>query len=258
MENATEISTGIVLGSLVLLAMASVIIVLVVYYQAKRVELEKNQQQKLLDSALRAEKKERERVSRDLHDGVSGHLNSVRNYITVLKRTTTGPGCEACDLALESVNQALDSVKEISQKLMPPMLKELGFFEATINMCKDLSYSGSFDAKFMIEGEDTEVNDKIAYQIFRIVQETYTNINKYAKASNVLLKLAYKEDKIKLEIIDDGSYFDFQEKLTKDPKQHGLKNILARVQLLNGKYTHSNQIPKGNKFTLTVKNDYYD
>lgn len=258
MENASQISVGIAVGSFILMAMATVIIVLVIVYQSKRAEIVRKLQQKLLFASLDAEKEERARISRDLHDGVSGYLNTTRNYITLLRKKADNEDEEICDEMMNSIEQALASIKDISQKLLPPMLTEMGFFKAVMTMAKDLTQNSAFQLKFVLEGEDHDVNEKVAYELYRIVQESVTNLNKYSMANNVLIKLSVRDEYVCLEILDDGIHFDFKKELRSDPKRHGLKNILARIQLLNGIYSHENLPPKGNKFILTVKNTTYD
>lgn len=206
----------------------------------------------LLKTSLESEKNERQRIAADIHDGVSGDLNAVRNFISILLKTETD--LEKKEMFSEinnGVEAALENTRLVSYKLMPPLLEKAGFETALQDYLERINKTNT--ANFQLNSSAfTYVipNDK-AYELFRIVQEFTSNMMKYGNISWCKISLKENLESYLLIIEDDGIQYNFKELYTTS-KGAGLKNISSRIKVIEANFE---QIPqeKGNKFVLSVK-----
>jgi PAS domain S-box-containing protein len=198
----------------------------------KKLEEEKRDKEKAITQAvITAQEREREEIGRELHDNVNQILASSRLYLGLV-RTEQEVVHPCIDETDKLINCAIEELRALSHSLIPPSLDEDDFIDAlnaivevtmignTLHIEKDLEYFN-----------ESQVSDKMRLTIYRIIQEQFNNILKYAKASHVLLKLSNEGDVITLIIKDDGVGFDPAEK----SNGVGLINIKTRASLLNGK-----------------------
>jgi signal transduction histidine kinase len=120
-------------------------------------------------------------------------------------------------------------MRRISRNLMPETLKNLGLEIALKELCESMSQK-----QFHIQFEAFDLSENIPFKIqlslYRIVQESISNVIKYAQAGNVIVQISQHENTINLTIEDDGIGFD----TTKVDYGLGIKNIKNRTALING------------------------
>jgi two-component system, NarL family, sensor histidine kinase UhpB len=177
---------------------------------------------------LAAQEAERIGIARDLHDEVGQLLTGALLQLNSVAANAPGHG-EALDEARQAVRRALDEVRRISSELRPEMLEHLGLVSAltelstTFTRVSGVSVDRQFDSSLPKLAPDTEL------AIYRIAQESLTNVARHAQASRVTLGLERGHDSVILRVVDDGRGFDGA------PEEHGgLRSMRERALLVEG------------------------
>lgn len=253
MENEINIKVFFWMGMAILLGSVLSVLIIVLIHRNKLLRMKKLESEKLLKISLASEKRERKRIASDLHDGISGDLNAVQNYIAILKHSKNAPQNEAILKELETiVASTLGNIQGISYNLMPPMLETQGLIATLesyfhrIRKWNQISVSEQYDLSSI------EVPPSDAYELYRIIQELVTNIIKHGNASQIWISMIRESGFILIEITDNGRSFDFLENL-KNPSGMGLKNIISRVSQIKARIK---QIPANTGNTIQIY--YYD
>ncbi len=227
----------------------------------KELEMERQQQRAneeiynlMIDQQDKIEegrKREKERISLELHDGILGRLFGTRLSLGSLNAKDDSSSKKMREQYIHELQSIEEEVRNISHELGLDNFNSTTSYSTMIaNLLQEQSKITNF--KYQIEDDDrivwTDIPGHIKINIYRIIQESIQNINKYAQAENVILDFKKNEDHIILTIKDDGVGFD-QEKRNSGI---GLKNMKSRVALLHGQFT-INSIPgKGTSISVDV------
>ncbi|MCQ0111030.1 ATP-binding protein [Zhouia amylolytica] len=208
-------------------------------FAKKKHALTKHYSQELLLS----QEKEREYISRELHDSVGQHLTLLTKKVRDLNQQEL----------LELSQQTLEEVRAVSRGLHPPALDNLGITKAVSHLIY------SFDEKYNIiftpeiELIDECFNKEQNINLYRFVQEAMTNIVKHAQATEVIIEIKKKEGRtIEVYIEDNGVGFDFHDK--KKLNSLGLKTMKERILIMQGAFYLDTTINKGT--TIKAKIPY--
>jgi two-component system sensor histidine kinase UhpB len=178
---------------------------------------------------LAAQEAERIGIARDLHDEVGQVLTGVLLQLDSIATLAPEHGDEI-DEAKQAVRRALDEVRRISSELRPEMLEHLGLLSALTELTTSFGrVSGirverRFDPSLPTLEQDTEL------AVYRIAQESLTNVARHSQASRVTVELQGGVDKVMLRVADDGRGFD---KPTVE-EQGGLRSMRERALLVDG------------------------
>lgn len=236
----------LIFGSVVMILLAIAIIAFVVVYQRrmydkhrKIVDLELENQRRLVEAEIRATEREQKRIAQDLHDDTGASLTSLRFHIAQLDDS---PQKTAIN---KTLSETTYKVRNVCNELLPYTLEELGLSDSLSYMSKRLNDTVEVDVNFVLIFDDKTVilgqNEELA--MYRIVQELLSNIVKYAQASYIDILLTMENNLMKLEIVDDGTGFI---PMAKDyPDSFGLQNIVSRLRYINGSMVRSKRRNKG-------------
>ncbi len=249
MERTTQIDSVFWLGTAIMMFLAFGIIFLVLFYQNYFSRMKQREAEHLLKVSLESEKNERKRIAADLHDSVSGDLVAIRNYLIILQKQGGAIDKTTFDELREGVDNALQNTRQVSYKLMPPLLDTLGLASAISDHFERLTKKTS--AVFRASGTNPELSSEIAYELFRIIQEFATNMLKYGDISECDVTLSEAAGNLSIEIKDDGKPYDFNKVLAASSGT-GLKNITSRLKVI-GAALHQQHTVKGNHFAITLK-----
>jgi len=127
---------------------------------------------------------------------------------------------------------------------------KLGFLTIIENLVKEQSEIGKFDfsiaSKNMIYWD--EINDKAKFNIYRILQESLFNINKYSEAKKVKIDFKIQDKMLNLTVVDDGVGFDVKGKM----KGIGITNMKARAERLGGRFSIDSSANNGVVLTASI------
>jgi len=215
---------------------------------------------------IKAQEQERQRISREIHDGpaqimanvvlkaelcdrlIDMDLNKAKNELSLLK---------------DIVRDSLKDIRKIIYDLMPMSLDDLGLIPTIERLIINFKDETNINVDFSYDKKNEIKESIIQLTIFRIVQEGLNNIKKHSKANNVIIILNIGIEKIYLKIKDDGIGFNVNEKIDSlDNKLgFGLYNIRERVDLLKGKIDIESELNKGTKIDVVIplceEEEYY-
>ncbi len=200
-----------------------------------RMEAERRESEKqLLSSVIVTEESERKRLARELHDGIGPLMSGIRMSVSALEKQLINPKQkEIAGNANKLVQEALKSVKDISNNLSPHMLENFGLVQALKNFINKISASSDLEVKFKTKLKNEKFPHKIEIIVYRVLCEMLTNTVRHADATRVIINMDQTTNALMIEYADDGKGFDLQDVFNK--KQGlGISNIYSRVASING------------------------
>ena len=194
------------------------------------------QNQDLAGRLINAQEEERTRIARDLHDDVSQQLAGVGIMLSGLKRNLhrSGPGPEI-DETLASLQDRTatlaHSLRHLSHELHPGVLKHAGLAAALREHCSEVQKHHGISVTFSARDDFEALAFDVGLCLYRVTQETLTNIVRHAKASAARVELNETDAGVELRVIDDGVGFV---PTTGARSGLGLRSIDERVRLTGG------------------------
>jgi signal transduction histidine kinase len=178
---------------------------------------------------------ERTRIARELHDELGQQLTGLKLDLSWLSSRVK----EGRDIAFDKIDEmrrlldiAISSVRRISTELRPVMLDDLGFAEAITWQLEEVSKRSGIEFTLDLSGKDFVKDCGLATALFRIVQESLTNITRYANAQHVDVKLFCDNAHLMLTIQDDGIGVAINQRT----KGFGLVSMRERANALGGEF----------------------
>lgn len=245
---------GLILGFLILTIFAAFI-----YVQRKRTHeaeqasKELDFRKKLIDATVIAEENERQRIAKDLHDGLVQSLAAIKIGLqSAMRKTKLEEATEQeFNEKVKMVDDAAAEARHISHQMMPRALTETGLVSALEDMLNKTL--GQSDMTFSFEhfgiGEE-RFKQSIEIGIYRIAQELVNNILKHSKAKVCSIQLYKTKSHLILHVEDDGQGFKFDDKVNNSGI--GLSNIFSRASAVNGEVNYEGGQPHGTVANLRV------
>lgn len=233
-----------ILGIAVMLLMVVSILLAVIFNQRKkdqhRMDLQKlreQQQNQLIEAAVRSEELERHRIAETLHDEVGAILSSAKLHLLGIKSELLDEKDQKLhEKGRELLNEVIQKVRGISHNLHSNILKEFGLNEAIRHFLKKITQGTIIHASTALDDNYRTLNADDDISMYRIVQELVNNILKYANASEFLISSVLHEKELDLVIFHNGNGLTQEqfEELRFQKEGLGLKNIQNRIILLKG------------------------
>ena len=201
--------------------------------------MEENLRQ-LSNRILTVQEEERKHISRELHDEIGQALTAVNVSIAMLRSHAAGDEGfrKKVDTAQRLLEQSMDMVHRFARELRPSMLDHLGPVAALHNYVK--SFTERTGIKIAIEGNMRveELNNQQGTVLYRIAQESLTNVFKHAQATRVRIRLRQLPRAVSMEIMDNGRAFSVPGPADANGGRQplGLLGMQERVRLVNGQF----------------------
>ena len=227
-------------------------------YSIERKRSQLQSQRAITEATIRGQEKEREQLGVELHDNINQILATSRLYLDhALSMNPVRE--ELVAKSREFIAGAIEEIRRLSKKLLPPTLEDLGLIPTLNELMETISITGLFTIEKQWEGFDEHILQKDQkLTIYRILQEQMNNIIKHACAKNVIvsLRLVQETDNkvVELLIKDDGKGFEPSKKRT----GVGLRNITSRAELFGGTVSIQSEPGKGCEMKVIFPGDYCD
>jgi signal transduction histidine kinase len=153
----------------------------------------------------------RQRLSREMHDGIQHYLADIVMRLELARRLMTQDPLKAARLAVDqrfAVRRAAAELRYLVRLLRSPAVEREGFVDALRHHLSVFSEDSSVSAPLEIEGEITALPAEIAHAAFRIIQEALMNAEKHAQATQVKVALRFAPAEFACTVKDDGIGFD--------------------------------------------------
>ncbi len=196
----------------------------------------------MAQKVVQSQELERTRVARELHDGVSQSLASVK-YIfesadIQLDREKTGPASAALKQGIVQIIDVMIDVRRISHDLYPTILDDEGLGTALEQLGREFTSRSAIPVLVTVEA-GPRIQKEAAKALYRFAQQALGNIESHAMAKQVTLSMRHSKG-IVLRIEDDGVGFDVAAVLDQRREGLGLTNMRERIEMLGGGfYVHS-------------------
>jgi signal transduction histidine kinase len=229
------------------LIISGVVLIRELFYSLKRAEIDRvKAERRVINAIINTEENEKKRFAKDLHDGLGPLLSTVKMSLSALHDKITDPGGKQI-LANTNhvVNEAISTIKEVSNNLSPHVLSNFGLSSAISTFTTKINQTNvlTIDFKSNMEKERLE-NDKEVV-IYRAVCELINNSVLHSGASKIEIELNKHEKFVTLQFSDNGRGFDTSRLDKEDSKGMGLSNIETRVKSVEGVFILESTPGKG-------------
>jgi len=153
---------------------------------------------------IRLQDDERRRIARNLHDSLGQHLTSVKMHLDMLSRSAAPNQAEALSAALESVERSIVETRTLSCLLHPPVLDEIGFASAARWFTDEFAKRSGIEVKLDLPDGIDRLPELTEIALFRILQESLTNVHRHSGSSSVEIGLNVAENNALLSVRDFG------------------------------------------------------
>lgn len=191
---------------------------------------------------LRVQDDERRRLARELHDAVGQNLAGVRMNLGVMKRFAAGDGraAAAVDDSITATDDAITQIRTLSYLLHPPMIDQAGLLTALRWYIDGFERRSGIATRLEVPDDLGRLSRDVETSVFRIVQESLTNIQRHAASATAGVSLERLDDRLLIEIADHGRGFPSRVRDDRDAllaSGVGIAGINERVRELGGEMT---------------------
>lgn len=186
-----------------------------------------NERHESASRVLTAQETERVGIARNLHDEVGQVLTGVLLQLNVIASTAPEHRDEI-NQTKQAVREALDEVRRISSELRPEMLEHLGLVSALTELARSFQRASGVEVERRFEQSLPLLPDETELAVYRVAQESLTNIARYAHAHHVTIDLESGPGRVVLRIVDDGRGFDGT------PEENGCMRAMRERSMLIG------------------------
>jgi signal transduction histidine kinase len=192
--------------------------------------------QKLASHLEEIMENERSQIALNLHDDLGQKLTAINMNIAWVK-SRIGVQSQAVRKKIEEmsqmINETIESIKEISSFLRPLILFDLGVVPAFDSLLKKFQKQSGIRYDFIYDHEEFQIDKRISLILYRILQESLTNIARHSQASAARVKLRLLRTKIELQINDNGKGIDEDE--VNSLTSMGIAGLKERVNSVSGR-----------------------
>ncbi|MFC1607987.1 two-component regulator propeller domain-containing protein [Candidatus Latescibacterota bacterium] len=197
--------------------------------------------------------KERNYISREIHDELGQALTALKMNVSWIGRNMPDEVPHMYDRienVSDLINSTINKVRKISENLRPSRLDELGLVTAVEWYVEEFQRQTGVVTSLYIDAEDIELGDMERTAVFRIIQESLTNVARHAHASIASVILTKSNNNLEIIVSDDGIGFD--EKMLENIKSFGIMGIRERVRQLKGTFIIDSNARDGCSVKVTI------
>lgn len=214
--------------------------------QARTLELSN-----LATNLTTAQEAERQHIARELHDEMGSALTAAKMDAGWLRRSL---GTQVDELVqermlrlIENIGSTISMTRRLVDDLQPPLLKGLGLVEALRSLGQQFEMEMSVVMDF--PEHELSLSPEQSLALFRVAQESLTNVRKYAKASKVELSLKDKQGMVILSVADNGSGFNTE---NIELHGHGIAGMKHRAQMFNANLLLDSHAGRGTRIEVRM------
>ncbi len=204
--------------------------------------LQRQQEINMLRSTMMGEEQERQRLSRELHDGIGSMISSAIMQLSLLKKQHPDHAFpkEYAEV-LRLLQETGSEVRKTAQNMMPDIINKQTLSQAVENYCESIAQGSSLKIDVQFYGDTEKLSSHCKLVVYRIIQELVHNVVKHANATHVIVQGIMNDGQFSVTVEDDGKGFD----TNTGTKGMGLKNIASRVKQFNGDFQVESTPGKG-------------
>jgi signal transduction histidine kinase len=231
-----------------------VILIREIFYSLKKAEIDRLRTEKrVLNAIINTEENERKRFAKDLHDGLGPLLSTVKMSLSSLnQKITDNSGMVILSNTNHLVNEAINTIKDISNNLSPHVLSNFGLASAIGAFTTKINQTRAIKIDFKSNMENQRLENDKEVVIYRAACELINNSISHSGASRIEIELNKHEKFVTLQFYDNGRGFDTSILGTEDNKGMGLSNIETRVKTVEGVFILESTPGRGTSALIKV------
>lgn len=181
---------------------------------------------------------ERRRIARELHDSIGQHLAAINMSVTMLGSRIPDEFRQNVEEILSQINYCIKDVRTISHLLHPPLLDEVGLSSALDWYIGEFSRRGGIHVDLEMPPELGRMKPEVETTIFRIVQESLTNIHRHSGARKARISIGRGDRTVRMSIGDDGRGISKEtlKRIAAGQSGVGVTGMRERVKQLGGTF----------------------
>lgn len=218
------------------------LLIILYLYKTKKFSQKKRYLQELYSrNLIKSQENEKTKIARELHDSIGQKLMLLTKGI---KNTDN-------EKLYNLADKTLEELREISKDLHPEIIERIGVTTSIKALISEFDDNTELFFTFDSLNIDPFISKETGLHIYRILQESLSNIVKHANAKSVYVSILKKSSYILIVVKDNGIGFDFKKKL-KNSDSLGMKTLKERAKVINGNIKILSIIGKGTKTTLLI------
>jgi signal transduction histidine kinase len=231
-----------------------VVLIREIFYSLKRADIDRLRVEKrVINAIINTEENERKRFAKDLHDGLGPLLSTVKMSLSALEERIKDP---TDTLILNNtnhlVNEAITTLKDISNNLSPHVLSNFGLSSALSAFIAKINQTKAIGIDFKSNMENVRLETEKEVVVYRAACELINNSIRHSGASRIEIDLNKHEKFITLQFYDNGRGFDTSSLGNEDAKGMGLSNIETRVKSVDGVFILESTPGKGTSALIKI------
>lgn len=212
--------------------------------------------QTLTQQLMIAQEQERQRISRELHDGIGQALTALKISLNIAANTIPQE-LEQLRQRVNDLVQLADSTLEqvhvVAQDLRPAALDTIGLIPTMQSYCKEFSQRTNLTVEFHQINTIPGLSDVASTALYRVMQEALTNVAKHADAQHAIVTIDFDVDTVHLIISDDGHGINQEHALDDNMATGiGILGIIERIELLDGTFNIQSILNKGTRIMVSI------
>jgi PAS domain S-box-containing protein len=204
----------------------------------------------------RIREEERYAIAREVHDELGQQLTGLKMDLSWISKKLQAADAAGVLKKLQTTTQLLDdtirTVRKIASDLRPGILDDLGLVAAIEWQSEEFEKRSGIRTIFRTEITDIDLGPGLAIGLFRICQESLTNVARHSGGKNVLITLEREGGQLVLRIADDGKGLDHHNKRSGAPETLGLLGMKERALMMGGHLEIASETGEGLILTVTV------
>ncbi len=231
-----------------------VVLIRELFYFLKRVEIDRARAEKrVINAIIMTEENERKRFANDLHDGLGPLLSTIKMSMSALgERIKDRPGNTILNNTNHLINEAINTIKDISNNLSPHVLSNFGLSSALSAFTMKINQTKVIEVEFKSNMDKYRLENEKEVVIYRAACELINNSIRHSGASRIEIDLNKHEKFITLQFNDNGRGFDTSALSNEDRKGMGLSNIDTRVKSIDGVFILESTPGKGTSALIKI------
>lgn len=231
-----------------------VVLIRELFYSLKRADIDRlRAERRVINAIINTEENERKRFAKDLHDGLGPLMSTVKMSLSALGERIKDPtGNVILTNTNHLVNEAINTLKDISNNLSPHVLSNFGLSSALSTFCAKINQTKAVEVDFKSNMEGTRLESEKEVVLYRAACELINNSIRHSGSSRIGIELNKHEKFITLHIYDNGRGFDTSQLGGENSKGMGLSNIETRVKSVDGAFIIESTPGKGTSVLIKI------
>ncbi len=221
--------------------------------EQKVLTLIQEQEINVVNSMIKGQEKERQKISDELHDSLGSNLATLKLHIENLlnnKKLDKKNKNEILQKSCGLLDETYQKVREMSHVKSTGMVAQKGLVLALEKLGNQISSKGNVEVHIDVFGFEKIASNPLKILLYNTVQELLTNAVKHAKASKINIQITQHESELNVLVEDNGIGFDFSEKSLENGM--GLFNIKSKIEHLNGTFNVDSKLGHGTTININI------